>query len=243
MPTDIRVACFQRREICGDPDTVVAAILKDVAWAEDNGADLCLFPESFLQGYPHSRADVHASALRLTDSPIETLLTRLGPYQPTVVVGFIEASGTAFYNSALVMRAGECLGVSRKRHPNEAGICPGEDTPLFNIGKTSFGISICNDANYPETLNRMAKGGADIILAPLNNMLPIATADTWRHKTPQILQMRAQETGCWVASADVIGTHDGYKSYGCTAIVSPDGDIIEKAPEGVPGAIIHTLAL
>jgi len=243
MPASIRIACFQRREFRAQPEKAAETIIRDVAWADDNGADLCLFPESFLQGYPHSREAAQASALRLTDTPIRALLSQLSASRATVVVGFIEAANKAYYNSALVIREGQCLGVSHKSHPNEDGISPGGKAAVYSVGHTIFGVSICNDANYPETVGALAEQGAQIILAPLNNMLPRPTADAWRIKTARILQQRARETGCWIASADVVGADDSFKSYGCTTIIAPNGEIIEKAPENIPGAIMHTLKL
>ena len=57
-------------------------------------------------------------------------------------------------------------------------------------------------------------------------MLPVATADRWRARSVDNLVARARQTGCWVAAADVTGTAGDLISFGCTAIVAPDGKLV-----------------
>ncbi len=101
------------------------------------------------------------------------------------------------------------------------------------------------DSRYPEILrgyaNQLAKQGAKILFYPLNNFLPKNIADKWRLKSPDNLQKRAQENGCWVVSSDVVGSERERMSYGCTQIVSPLGKVVAFVPELKQGFVCASL--
>lgn len=102
-------------------------------------------------------------------------------------------------------------------------------------------MNICFDANYPAPAKRLADRGAKLICYPLNNLLSPATAKLWRTRSIENLLARATETGCWVMSADVVGKVEGKLSYGCTAIISPRGEIVARADEGTEGVAIFDI--
>jgi predicted amidohydrolase len=146
-------------------------------------------------------------------------------------------------NVALILRAGALVGVYAKAYPNEPGIEAGTDMPVFEAGGSRVAVNICNDANYPALAQRARQRGASVLCYPLNNMLRPATAERWRERSIGNLVARARETGCWVVSSDVTGTCGGQVSFGCTAIVSPAGEIVARAPESETGRILLDLLL
>jgi 5-aminopentanamidase len=158
-------------------------------------------------------------------------------------VGMFERREGSVRNVALVLRAGAVVGVYAKAYPNEPGIEAGTDMPVFEAGGSRIAVNICNDANYPALAQRARQGGASVLCYPLNNMLRPATAERWRKRSIGNLVARARETGCWVVSSDVAGTCGGQVSFGCTAIVSPAGEIVARAPEGETGRILLDLLL
>jgi predicted amidohydrolase len=167
---------------------------------------------------------------------------RLRGFRATLVVGAFERQGAAVVNSALVIESGCVIGRYAKAYPNEPGVIAGTGFPIFERSGIRFGINICNDANYPEAAKRVADQRTTLILYPLNNMLKRQTAASWRDRSVANLVARAQETGCWVASADVIGEAGDLLSYGCSLIVRPDGDVAGRVSEGSEGATVVDLA-
>src|ERR1017187_10024819 len=89
--------------------------------------------------------------------------------------------------------------------------------------------------------SRPERAGRLCFCYPLNNVLPPATAQRWRERSIGNLLSRARETGCWVVSSDVVGVCGGQVSFGCTAIVSPAGEIRARVPEGRTGRILLDL--
>jgi len=237
----LRVAAFQRHPRFDDVAGIGKTLLQDLEWADAKDVDLAVFPECYLQGYAIDRSTIERRALALDDMVLAGLLKRLGGIRATVILGMIERRGDAFYNSALTIKGGVLTGVYSKAHPNEQGFEPGTQFPVFEAASWPFGVNICNDANFPETAGRIANNGARLICYPLNNMLKPETAARWRGKSVENLRAIATQTGCWVASADVVGDHAGLTSYGCTLIVRPDGEIAARATELCEGVAIFDL--
>jgi predicted amidohydrolase len=78
---------------------------------------------------------------------------------------------------------------------------------------------------------------------PLNNRMRRSNADAWRHRHIENLEARARETGCWVVSADIVAEGETRMSYGCTAIVTPDGTVAARVPEKTVGQVVYDVAL
>jgi predicted amidohydrolase len=230
--TTLRVAAFQRIPLIDDVPGTTERLLEDLAWCDRHDVALALFPECYLQGDAADRETICARALTADGAEFAQVLGRLAAFRVAFVVGFIERRGATFLNSAAVVRAGRLLGVYAKRHPNESGFEAGREQPVFVAGGWTFGVNICNDANFPEAALGISRQGAQLLCYPLNNMLPPDIAVRWRSRSVRNLCRRALDTGCWILSADVVGNLHDRTSYGCTCIVRRDGCVIARAGEG-----------
>jgi predicted amidohydrolase len=239
----LRVAAFQRRPLFDDVSGVLVQLTKDLDWCRQQEVQLALFPECYLQGYATDRETIVARSLTLDSHEIRGVLSALERYPTTIILGLIERRGGSFFNSALVMREGRLLGIYAKTHPNEPGFDTGSAYPVFTTHNWPFGINICNDANFPDAALSISRQGARLLCYPLNNMLLPKNATKWRSRSVSNLQARAVETGCWVVSSDVVGPHGNQMSYGCTCIVSPNGDVVTRAPEEAEAAVLFDLSL
>ncbi|SFK11060.1 Predicted amidohydrolase [Sphingomonas sp. NFR04] len=237
----MRIAAVQCRPVFDDAERTIAAIVARLRWAEAEGVDLLLFPEAWLLGHAYDAAVIRARAEVASNDALPALCARIARFPTTLVVGALEAVDGQVFNSAVVIEAGRIVGRYAKAHPNEDGVTPGTDFPVFARSDRRWGINICNDANFPDAAARLAEQGAGLILYPLNNLLRPETAARWREKSLANLIARARETGCWVASADVAGTANDRLSYGCTSILSPAGDVMARVPELAEGVAMFDL--
>jgi len=233
----MRIAVVQCRPLFDDPETTIATVAARLHWAQAEGIDLLLFPEAWLLGHAYDAATIRARASAAA-AVVAMLCERVRAFPTTLVMGAFEASEDGVFNNALVIEAGRVVGRYAKAHPNEPGVTPGSRFPVFERAGLRYGINICNDANYPAAAARLADQGADLILYPLNNLLRPETAERWREKSLANLVARARDTGCWIASADVAGRANDGVSYGCSAIVSPDGKVVARVPELQEGTAV-----
>lgn len=238
----MRIAVVQLNPVFDDLARACDVISDRLRWAEAQAIDLLLFPEAFVLGHSYDTVTIRQRAEALLSGGVATLCDRLRGSVPTLVVGAFECDGDAVFNRALVIERGVVCGRYAKAFPNEPGVTAGVAFPVFERSGVRFGINICNDANHAEPAARIAAQGATLLLYPLNNMLRPETAQRWREKSLDNLVVRARQTGCWVASADVVGTAGALVSHGCSAIVSPAGEIVARVPEDEAGVALFDLA-
>ena len=238
----MRVACFQRHAVFDDPAEATARICADLAWAARHDVDMAIYPESYLQGHSYDREIIARRAISLDGASMTALLEELAPFPTTLVLGLFTDHGGNIRNAAAVIRHGIVLGSYAKAFPREEGCVPGTDHPVWVHEGWRFGIAICNDNNHPAAFAPLVAQDARLVCAPLNNMLRPLKADAWRRRTPAVLRGRAQQSGCWIASADVTGPgRDGWMSHGCTMIIRPDGSIASCVAEGEEGVALFDL--
>lgn len=226
------------------PDSTFNAceiILHRLRWATQEGIDLLVFPEAFLLGHSYDPDFIRSRAHEASGGALLQLCQLASTFPATLVVGAFEIVSNQVYNSAFVIEAGRITGRYAKAFPNEPGVQAGTDFPTFLRSDIRYGINICNDANHAEPANEIARQDADLILYLLNNMLAPATAEHWREKSLANLVKRARQTGCWIASSDVTGENGGLVSFGCTAIIAPDGQVIARVPELIDGVVVHDI--
>lgn len=219
----------------------LAAIKECLQRADDENVDIICFPEGYLNGYTRDEGYARSTAINLSSQKFSEILANLIEFTTCAIIGIIEIEDGKLFNTAIVVREGKLLGKYRKTHPQEGIFEAGTEYPVFDIKGHKFGINICYDANFPEASQKLAEQGAEIIFFPLNNVLPIASAEKWRYKHVENLIQRARETSAWVVSSDVITRHDQTTGYGCSAIVSPTGEVVEKVQELSEGFVVVEL--
>lgn len=235
----MRIAAVQCPAIADDLSGACAAIVQRLRWAMTEAIDLVLFPEAFLLGHSYDRDTIRSRARQASTFALREMCRQVATFPVTLVVGAFELVGPDVFNSAVVVEKGEIAGRYAKAYPNEAGVTAGQDFPIFGKSGVRYGINICNDANHADAAARIARQDADLILYPLNNMLPVETAERWREKSLANLVERARQTKCWIASSDVAGARGALVSHGCTAIVAPDGRVVARVPEHGEGVVVH----
>lgn len=229
-------------DIQDDPFAASLAMARMALSAAEQGARLVCFPECYLQGYTLDRETAAQRALELASPELAALLEPLVSVPITLIVGVIEKHEGKLCNTAVVVNRGRVLGRYRKARPNEKYFEAGTEFPTFRVEGLEFGINICNDANFSEPLRPLLSAGVSLVCYPLNNMLPRATAEVWRHRHLENLVRCAVQGRIWVLSSDVVAACETKVGYGCTAIVDPRGQVAVRAEEGASALVIHEIS-
>lgn len=227
-----KVAICQVPDIRENVEASLEWIEKFAGQAEAQGVSLICFPECFLQGYLTDKHSAERYALNLKSATSSAIFQRLAKYNLIIVFGLIEEDAGNLYNTAVVIKQGKLLGKYRKINllRGEQTFKSGRDYSIFQINDLKFGINICYDTQFAETVASIAKQGASLILCPANNMLRNETAEEFKHFHHKIRRDRAIENRVWLLSADVTGERDGRISYGPTSAINPEGEIISQVP-------------
>ena len=232
--TTLRIALAQFDFPVGDVAGNAQRIAKMIVEARDvHGADLVLFPELALSGYPPEDLLLRPSFLRDCEAALGAIAAGVQG-GITAVVGWPQADGAVVFNAASVLRDGRIERTYRKRElPNYAvfderryfDVDPDNENCVFDVNGVPVGVVICEDLWFAEPIAATVANGAQLVLVP--NASPFE-----RDKHAQrdaLLAQRVQETGAAIAYLNVVGGQDSLVFDGASVLADGDGTIHSAA--------------
>lgn len=232
MGNPLRIALAQFDFPVGAVASNAERITAMIAHARDAcGADVVLFPELALSGYPPEDLLLRPSFLADCQAALQRIAA--GTHGIVAVVGWPQAAGAVVYNAASVLRDGGIACTYRKRElPNYAvfderryfDVDPDRDTCVFDVAGVRVGLIICEDLWFPEPLADTCAAGAQLVLVP--NASPFE-----RDKHAQrdaLIAQRVQETmidgrGAALAYLNLVGGQDALVFDGASVLADGDG--------------------
>lgn len=171
----LRLAQIMTIPVKGDLAANAARLMELLDQLAPQQPDVVITPECFLDGYAVTEAHVTAENLRgYAVEPAASPYTQAvagwaRAHNAWVVLGAARVAPEGVYNSALLFnRAGELAGVYDKLHcrGNDRKFVAGRRLPVFEADFGKFGVMICADRRWPETVRALALQGARIIFNP-----------------------------------------------------------------------------
>ncbi len=241
MPT-VRAAVVQAAPVPFDLDRSLAKALEWMEAAASQGAQIAVFPEAFLSGYPklldfgatvgrrtpEGRAlfrRYHESAIEVPGPVTEALGAACKQHALNLVIGVIERDGGTLYCTALYFSdQGALLGKHRKVMPTAMerliwGFGDGSTLRAVDTTAGRVGAVICWENYMPLMRMAMYRQGVQLYCAPT-----VDDRDTW----PLSMQHIAFEGRCFVLSAVQYLRRSDYP-----------GDIASLLPASAPDPVIR----
>ena len=201
-----------------------------MAQARVGGADLVVFPELALSGYPPEDLLLRPSFLAACQQELEALAT--GTNGLAALVGFPHSEGEVF-NAAALLRDGRIAQIAHKQALPNYGVFddkryfrPGHASAATTLAGVRIGLLICEDVWRPEPAAAVARAGAELIV--------VINASPWNDakqaEREAVLVARAQETGCAFAYLNLVGGQDEVVYDGGSLLVNGDGRVAARAP-------------
>jgi omega-amidase len=227
----MRVASAQFRSQPGNVSANVAAMVRLVRQAAEQGCESILFPEMSDTGYHMPTILETASAWDV--GPMLALSEAAKQYKLHVVAGLSEREGDDVYNTtAVISPQGTLLAKYRKVHLITAEpVCehhslkPGNSFTLCDIGPLRCGLMTCYDIRFPEMARKLTLSGAEVLIIP--SAFPLIRLEHWK----TILRCRAIENQVYVIAANRVGTDHGLSFCGNSCLIDPYGTILASASE------------
>ena len=231
--TRIRLGLCQLNTVVGDLDGNVERILAAYEDAEAAGADVAVFPELAITGYPPEDLVLKPGFVAANRAALEKVAARTG--RCAAVVGFVDAERD-LYNAAAICAGGEVVGVYQKRLlPNYAvfdeqryfapGVAP---LTLFEIAGVRVGVAICEDVWSAEgTIAAQSAGGAELVLIP--NGSPYFQGR--QAERERMVATRAEDAHCQIAYVNQVGGQDELIFDGASFVVDDAGEIVHRMPQ------------
>ncbi|MDX3930869.1 MAG: NAD+ synthase [Stenotrophomonas sp.] len=195
---------------------------------DDHGADLVLFPELAVSGYPPEDLLLRPGFLQHCEQAMQRIA--LACTGITAVVGWPEPAGAVVYNAASVLRDGIVEKTYRKRElPNYAvfderryfDIDPDGPSCVFDVNGVPVGVLICEDLWFAEPLADTVRNGAQLVVVP--NASPY---ERGKHaQRDAVLAARTRESGAAIAYLNVVGGQDALVFDGASVVADADGTV------------------
>ena len=230
---NLRLALAQINPTVGDLDGNASRIVAFSRQAREKGADLVLFPEMALTGYPPEDLLFEPLFLAKTGKSLRALL-RSVPKDIVVVVGSPTKKGHALYNGAFVLYGRRFRQSFHKWFLPNYGVfdeqryfSEGEKPAVLDLNGARIGFSICEDVWRPKgPALAAAEQGASVIL---NLSASPYHAGKIKERL-EILQKKTRECGAAIAYCNMVGGQDELVYDGGSLVMDRKGNVIAQAP-------------
>ncbi|MBH1601362.1 NAD+ synthase [Stenotrophomonas maltophilia] len=225
----IRIAMAQFDFPVGDVAGNTERIIEMIGQARDEyGAELVMFPELAVSGYPPEDLLLRPGFLYECEQAMGRIAAACRGV--TAVVGWPQAAGAVVYNAASVLRDGLVEQTYRKRElPNYAvfderryfDVDPDGGSCVFEVNGVPVGLLICEDLWFAEPLADTVRAGAQLVVVP--NASPY---ERGKHaQRDAVLAARTRESGAAIAYLNVVGGQDALVFDGASVVADGDGTV------------------
>lgn len=236
MSEKLNIVMAQLNLLVGDIDGNTARIIGAAKRAAvDFAADVVVFPELALTGYPPEDLLLRPSLKLRVEKALQHILQE--SIDPILVIGFPESTGGAIYNSLLVAQGGEIVAEYRKQClPNyqvfdeRRYFAAGDRACTLDLKGTRIAFTICEDLWEDEPARQAKNAGAQMLVNI--NASPFHTAKL--EERQDLVCKRSTEEGFPVVYVNLLGGQDELVFDGGSMAAS-EGQLACQVPQFVEG--------
>ncbi|UVS77249.1 NAD+ synthase [Actinokineospora sp. UTMC 2448] len=239
MP-QLRIALAQVNPTVGDLAGNADLVVRWARNAVEAGADVVVFPEMVLTGYPVEDLALRESFGVASRSALDALAGSLddaGCGAVPVWVGYLDRDEVGPRNGAAVLHGGRVVARQFKHHLPNYGVFderrlfkPGTSLDIVRVRGLEVGMVICEDVwQEGGPVAALGQAGVDLIVSP--NASPYE-----RSKDDQRLPLiarRAREAQAPLVYVNQVGGQDDLVFDGDSIVVAADGTLLARAPQFV----------
>jgi len=227
----VRIALAQIDSVVGDLDGNRERVLRGVDEAKRRGADVVLFPELIVTGYPPEDLLLRPGFIRAAEQSLAEIARSCR--------GIVALVGTPhfdrdLYNACAICAGGEVKAIYRKRFLPNYGVfdedryfAPGRDLILLELGKTLIGPTVCEDMWQPgPPATELALAGAELVVNVSASPYHLGK----EREREEMLITRARDNSCFVAFCNAVGGQDELIFDGHSCVIDDEGVVVARAP-------------
>jgi NAD+ synthase (glutamine-hydrolysing) len=240
----LRLALAQINSRVGDIERNAEKIVEQIARARDAGAELVLFPELAVTGYPPEDLLLKEHFLQAAAEAVSELAREAEGI--VVLVGFPERADDV-HNALAVLAEGERKAVYRKSVLPNYGVFDeqryfqvGDGGAVLELGDARLGLTICEDIWTPgPPASDEALAGAPLIL---NASASPYHAGKGLERERMLIQ-RARDNLAAVAFTNLVGGQDELIFDGHSLLIDHEGTVLARAPQFQESLTVATVDL
>ena len=232
MSHELRIALAQLDLLVGDVHGNVDRVIEAAQAARaKHGADLVVFPELALSGYPPEDLLFHRGFRKQIEEGLERV--RREVRDVGAIVGYPEYSGTDIYNAAALVSGGAVVARHRKCElPNyrvfdeKRYFRAGTQPTVFDVRGFRVGLLICEDVWETRAAQEARAAGAELLV--VLNASPYEIHK--QRERERIVGARVRETGLPVVYVNTVGGQDELVFDGNSFVMDAAGRVVMRAP-------------
>jgi NAD+ synthase (glutamine-hydrolysing) len=232
MSESLRIALAQLDLLVGDVQGNLTQIVRAARIAqEEHRADLTLFPELALSGYPPEDLLFHRGFRTEVDGALEQLCRE--HFAGHLLVGFPEYVDSGIANAAALIAAGRIEAVYRKAElPNykvfdeKRYFHAGAEATVRTIKGFRVGVLICEDIWVAEPARRARLAGAELLV--VINASPYERGK--QREREAVARTRVIDVGLPMAYVNTLGGQDELVFDGNSFVMDAAGTVVMRAP-------------
>jgi NAD+ synthase (glutamine-hydrolysing) len=226
----MRLALAQINSVVGDVDGNAGRVVEWLGRARDANADLVLFPELCVTGYPAEDLLLRPGFVRAARRAVEEIAT--ATHGITALVGAPHLD-TDLFNACFVLAHGEVRCVYRKRYLPNYGVfdedryfATGDELFLLRFGDVIVGPTICEDVWQPgPPATDLALAGAQLIANISASPFHVGKD----REREEMLRVRARDNSCFFALCNAVGGQDELIFDGHSVVLDDEGEVLARA--------------
>ncbi len=229
MPDTLTITLAQLNQSVGDLAANAAAMLAARARAAAAGADLIVFPEMQLIGYPAEDLVVKPALIERAAAELDAMAAVTADGGPAMLVGSVFVRDGNLHNGVALLDGGKVAEVRFKHELPNYGTF--DEVRLFQPGPLPepigfrgvlIGVPICEDIWHPDVCRHLADFGAELLISPNGSPYEI-DKDTLR--IDGVAKRRAVDTGLPLAYLNRVGGQDELVFDGASFVINGDGGL------------------
>jgi NAD+ synthase (glutamine-hydrolysing) len=227
----MKLALAQIDTTVGDLEGNRKLILARLDEAQAAGADVVLFPELAVTGYPPEDLLLRPGFVRAARLSLEQIAAATKGV--SALVGTPHFDGD-LYNACAVCFDGEVKAIYRKRFlPNygvfdeERYFAAGRDLVMLRLGEALVGVTVCEDMWQPgPPATDLALAGAQLLVNLSASPFHVGKD----REREEMFQQRARDTSSFVAFVNAVGGQDELVFDGHSLVLDDEGEVLARAP-------------
>ena len=227
----LSIVLSQMTQSVGDLAANVAAMR--AVRARHSGADLILYPELQLIGYPPEDLVLKPALADRAARLLTELAADTADGGPAMLVGSVERGGDGrLYNIVALLDGGRIVATRRKHELPNYGtfdekrvFAPGPLPDVVEWRGVRLGLPICEDGWFPTVCAHLAAQGADILISVNGSPYEIDKDD---RRLTQVFAARVAETKLPLIFLNRIGGQDELVFDGCSFVLNGDGRAAQR---------------
>ena len=233
MTDGLKIALAQLNPTVGDIDGNLAKVREARAAAAAAGADLVVYSELAITGYPPEDLVLKPVFHDDTMKAVAAFAADTSDGGPAVLLGSPRRDDGGLYNAALLLDGGKAVAATRKRHLPNYGVF--DEKRVFAEGPlpdpiefrgVKLGVMICEDMWLSDVARNLAAQAADILVV-LNG----SPFEAEKEERVSLARARVSETGLPLLYVNQVGGQDELVFDGGSFVLDGSGEFALRVPD------------